>query len=95
MTEREAWDALQPPLIFANNAQIRARRFLERIAEAQELLEARNIDALHAFGDDVLDALAARVEKARINKEPLGKFYDLLMPECPECNGCGRRRLAA
>lgn len=38
MTLREAKSILQPPLVFGDERQIAARRFIERVFEAKEIL---------------------------------------------------------
>ena len=40
MELKEAREYLKPPLIFGNARQIDARKFLERVAEAKERIEA-------------------------------------------------------
>jgi hypothetical protein len=92
MTEKEDWKALQPPLIFGNEQQIEARRFLEHLIDAQdELLKSRNLEAvMQHFRSDVNEALVHRINHSRLGKKfPELKLLQNIDLDCEECSGTG------
>lgn len=56
MTVKEAKEVLSGKLVFGDEKQIKARKFLEQVEEAKEVIRTDDRIALEQFSDDVVTA---------------------------------------